>query len=69
MAMNNKIVEGGCASPSPFGFRRKPTQPSSVRARIQDVERPIARTNRLWHMAGWPWRALRRMVRKAHLGA
>jgi hypothetical protein len=63
MAMNNKIVEGGCTGP----FRAQRLQ--SMKARLQGLERPIARKNRFWYMAAWPWRALRRMVRKARPGA
>lgn len=55
-----KIIEGGCV-PEPFGFggmppRRDPTK--------RDVERLVARLDRFGYVVGWPWRALRRVLRK-----
>jgi hypothetical protein len=35
----------------------------------QDAERLITRVDRFVHVAGWPWRALRRALRKARPGA
>jgi hypothetical protein len=63
--MKQHIVEGGCTQ-HPFGFggkfpRRKPTK--------QDVERLVARVDRSVSIAGWPWRALRRVLRRARPGA
>lgn len=59
--MKRHIVEGGCTQ-NPFGFRgkfprRKPPK--------QDAERLIARGDRFWYVAGWPWRTLRHVLRKA----
>jgi len=63
--MNQHIVEGGCTNPriSPRGprSRRKPTK--------QDLERLVARVHRFVAVTGWPWRALRRVLRKARPGA
>ena len=62
--MKQQIVEGGCAQ-RPFGFgrmspRRKPTK--------QEVERLVARVDRFVSVASWPWRELRRVLRKARPG-
>jgi len=60
-----KIVEGGCV-PDPCGFggmrpRREPTK--------QDVKRLVANVDRFVHVAGSPWRALRRVLRRVRSGA
>ena len=54
--MKQQIVEGGCTQ-RPFGFGGKPTK--------QDSERLVARVDRFMHRVGRPWRALRRVLRKA----
>jgi len=63
--MKQHIVEGGCTQRS-FGFggmfpRRKRTK--------QDMKRLSARVDRFVSVAGWPWRALRRVLRSARPGA
>jgi hypothetical protein len=48
------IVAGGCTTPpGAFGPRWKPTK--------QDPERLVVRVR---HVAGWPWRMLRRGLRR-----
>jgi hypothetical protein len=61
-----KIVEGGCV-PDPSGLGGglgRPPKPTK-----QDAERLVTRVDRFVHVAGWPWRAVRRALRKARWNA
>jgi hypothetical protein len=63
--MKQPIVEGGCTQ-RPFGFggmfpRRKPTK--------QDAKRLVTQVDRAMHAMGWPWRALRPVLRRVRPGA
>jgi len=61
-----KIVEGGC-TPDPFapGPPRKPTKQEME----QLAARYVARADRFTYLMGWPWRTLRRVLRRARPGA
>jgi len=55
-----QIVEGGCVKPGPSGSMRPRREPTN-----QGVELLVARLRRFVYVTGWPWRAARRVVRKA----
>ncbi len=59
------IVEGGCV-PNPSGLGGMGRPPKQIK---QDTERLVTRVDRFVYVAGWPWRTLRRVLRKARPGA
>ena len=66
MSDAHRIVEGGCTSKNPFGFNGRSPRGQPTK---EELERFVARSERIAAIMSWPWRVLLQALRMARPGA